>query len=38
MRRIKEAKDSGMSEKEIERRTADLYNYLEREGLIDPYE
>jgi hypothetical protein len=34
MRSIKRARDEGKGEKEIERRTAKLYQYLQREGLI----
>lgn len=35
MRRIKDAHDNGKSEAEINRRTTELYNYLEAEGIIN---
>lgn len=34
MRRIKDAKDEGKSERIIEERTAELYNYMRREGIV----
>lgn len=38
MIRIKTAKESGADRRVIEDRTADLYNYLEREGIVMPGE
>jgi len=38
MRKIREAKAQNMSDEEIERRTTELYNYLEAEGIIHRYE
>jgi hypothetical protein len=34
MRRIKQAKDNNADNRVIKERTQDLYNYLEREGII----
>lgn len=37
MKRIKKARDDGKDEAVIKRRTNELYNYLEREGLVDRF-
>ncbi len=34
MRRIKQAKENNADNRVIKERTQDLYNYLEREGII----
>jgi hypothetical protein len=35
MRRIKDARDAGKSKEVINQRVTELYNYLDREGLIN---
>ena len=37
MKRIKKAKNQGKDQHIIEQRTNELYNYLEREGLVDRF-
>jgi len=38
MRRIKNAKDEGKSREEIKRRTRKLHDYLEQEGITNPFD
>lgn len=38
MRRIKDAKKDGKPQEVIKKRTAELYQYLERQGMIDIYD
>ena len=38
MKRIEQAKRDGANNTVIKERTQDLYNYLEKEGLVERYE